>query len=149
LLGGNGCSGLHILLLLPVITLNGLLLQKAEDIIEDEVAVGLLGEEKGLDKFAPGLVAVGHLTDDLDDDPAICRRLSIDRVDEDLAILEANRGNFLVDFLRKMSEQQFQIGSMVTRQPSIRPQNRGNCLHDTSCAPFEGCWPNDGAESGG
>ena len=38
--------------------LDRLLLQEAEDVVEDEVAVGLLGEEEGLHKLPPVLTLV-------------------------------------------------------------------------------------------
>jgi hypothetical protein len=94
--GGGGFDGLS---LIDLVALNGLLLQESEDVVENEVAIWLFGEEEGLDELAPRFICVGHLTDDLDNDPAICRRLGIDGVYEDFAILEANRSDFLVDFL--------------------------------------------------
>jgi hypothetical protein len=49
ILGGK----LGLLLLLV-----GLLLEVTENVVENKVAVGLLGEEEGLGEFAPGLVGV-------------------------------------------------------------------------------------------
>jgi hypothetical protein len=46
------------LLWLAVIALNGLFLEEAEDIVEDKVAIGLLREEKGLNKLPPWLTTV-------------------------------------------------------------------------------------------
>lgn len=85
--------------LLVLTFLNGFFLKETEDIVEDEITIGLLSEEEGLNKLPPRFTLVGHFADDLDDDTAICRRLSVDRVDEDLAILEAYRGDLVVDFL--------------------------------------------------
>ena len=79
--------------------LDRLLLQEAEDIVEDEVAVWLLCKEEGLDKFPPRLAMVGHLADDLDDDATVGRRLGIDGVDEDFTVLEANRCDLCMNFL--------------------------------------------------
>jgi hypothetical protein len=59
----------------------------------------LFSKEKSLNEFAPGFVVIGHFTNDLDDDTAACRRLSIDRVNENFAILEADGGNLVVNFL--------------------------------------------------
>jgi len=61
-----------------IIRLDGFFLEEAEDIVEDEVTVGLFSEEESLDEFTPRLVVIGHFADDLDDDTAICRRLGID-----------------------------------------------------------------------
>ena len=56
---------------------NGLFFQETEDVVQDEVAIRLLSKEERLDEFLPGLSLVGHLADDLNDDTAIRRRLSI------------------------------------------------------------------------
>jgi hypothetical protein len=58
--------------------LNSLFLEEAEDVIEDKVAIGLLGKEEGLHKFAPGSTFICHLANDLDDDTTIGTRLGID-----------------------------------------------------------------------
>jgi hypothetical protein len=60
---------------------------------------------------------VGHFTDDLDDDAAVCRGLRVDRVDEDFAVLEADGGDLVVNFLQ-------------TTQPSepLMPQRKSNPL---------------------
>ena len=100
MLGSGGLLGNLRLLLFAL--LNGLLLQEAEDVIEDKVAVGLLGEEKRLHEFPPSFALVRHLTDDLNDDTAICRRLSVDRVNEDLAILEADGSDLVVNLLQEV-----------------------------------------------
>lgn len=54
LLGGS--SGIDLTRL--VVTFDSLFLQKAEDVVEDEVAVGLLGEEEGLDELSPWLALI-------------------------------------------------------------------------------------------
>ena len=91
---------LHGLGLLIFALLDRLFLQEAEDVVENEVAVGLLSQEEGLHKLPPGFALVGHLANDLDDDATVRRGLGIDRMDEHLAILEANRRDLVMDFLR-------------------------------------------------
>ena len=83
-----------------VIRVHRFLLKETEDVIEDKVSVRLLGQEKRLRELAPKIATIGHFADDLDDDPAICRGLRVDRVDEDFAVLEPDRNNLVVDFLR-------------------------------------------------
>jgi hypothetical protein len=82
-----------------VILLDCFFLEEAEDVVEYKIAIWLFCEEKSLDEFAPRLVVVGHLADDLDDDTAVCRGLGIDGVDEDFTVLEADGGYLVVDFL--------------------------------------------------
>ena len=81
--------------------LDRLLLQEAEDVVEDEVAIRLLSKEEGLHELPPWLALVGHFTDDLDNNAAIRRGLGIYGVDEDFAVLEADRGDLGMDFLQK------------------------------------------------
>ncbi len=69
-----------------------------EDVVEDEVAVGLLGEDEGLDEALVGLALVGDLTNDLDDDVGI-GALRIDVGDADLGVLELELLDALVDGL--------------------------------------------------
>jgi len=83
------------------LAVGGFFFEEAEDVVEDKVAVGLLSEEEGLYEFAPWVAVVGHFADDLDDDAAAGRRLCIDGVDEDLAVLEADGGDLVVDFLAR------------------------------------------------
>ena len=93
-------DGLRGKLGLLLITLfDGFFLQEAEDVVEDEVAVWLLGEEEGLDELFPRVAVVRHLSDDLNDDTAVGRRLRINRVNEHLAVLEANLRDLVVDLL--------------------------------------------------
>ena len=88
-----------------VAVLNRFFFQEAKDVVENEVSIRLLGKEERLDEFLPSLSLVRHLADDLNNDTAICRGLSINRVDEDLAVLETDRSNLAVDFLGVIDEQ--------------------------------------------
>ena len=97
--GWDFWSGCSVLGFAGFVALDGFLLEEAEHVVEDEVAVGLLGEEEALDELAPGAVLVGHFTDDQDGDAAVEGRLRVHGVDEDLAVLEAQGGDFGVDFL--------------------------------------------------
>lgn len=85
--------------------LNGLLLQEAEDVIEDKIAIWLLCKEESLDELLPRLTAIAHLANDLDDNTTRRRSLRIHRMDEDLAVLETDGENFVVNFLRKGKKQ--------------------------------------------
>jgi len=46
------------LLWLAFVAVNSLFLEEAEDVVENKVAVGLFGEEEGLNKFSPRLIAI-------------------------------------------------------------------------------------------
>lgn len=85
--------------------LDRLLLQEAEDVIENKIAIWLLCKEECLDELLPGLTAITHLANDLDDNTARRRSLRIHRMDEDLAVLETDGENFIVNFLRKRKKQ--------------------------------------------
>lgn len=85
------------LLLLELLLLR-LLSKVAEDVVQDEVTVGLLGEDEGLDETLVGLALVGDLTNDLDDDVRI-RTLGVDVSDADLGVLEVELLDALVDGL--------------------------------------------------
>ena len=76
-----------------------LLLEIAEDIVEDKVAVWLFGKEEGLGEFAPCPIVIGHFADNEDDDTAVGGRLGIDVVNVDLALVVADSGDAVVDFL--------------------------------------------------
>jgi hypothetical protein len=75
-LGSNSRFGSSLLLFLlgvslflvfiPVVIATRFFLEVAEDVVQDEVSVGLFSEEKGLGKLAPGLASVGYLADNLD-----------------------------------------------------------------------------------
>jgi hypothetical protein len=86
-------------ILTDIIALNSLLLQETEDVVEDEVAIRLFSEKKGLHEFAPRVAVVGHFADDLNYNPSIRRGLGVDGMDEDFAVLETDRGDLIVDFL--------------------------------------------------
>jgi hypothetical protein len=55
-----------------IVALNGLLLQEAKDVVENEVPIWLFREKESLNKFTPWVAVVGHFTDDLDNDTAVC-----------------------------------------------------------------------------
>jgi hypothetical protein len=82
-----------------VITLNSLLLEETEHVVEDEVTIWLLGEEKALDELAPWATLVGHFADDEDGDTTICRGLRVYGMNKDFAVLESHGRDFVVDFL--------------------------------------------------
>jgi hypothetical protein len=86
------------LLLLVVILLHGLVGKVTEDIVKDKVAVGLLGEDEGLDEALVGLALVGDFTNDLDDDVGV-GALGVDVGDADLGVLEVELLDALVDGL--------------------------------------------------
>lgn len=76
----------------------GLLIDVAEDIVEDEVSGWLLGEDEGLDELLQLGRLVGGLANDLDDDGLI-GTLGVDVRDADLAVLELKRLDALLDGL--------------------------------------------------
>ena len=78
---------------------HGVFFQEAEDVVENEVTARLLREEESLNKLLPWLAPVAHLTDHLNYNPTRCRGLSINRVNKNLAILETDGENFIMDFL--------------------------------------------------
>jgi hypothetical protein len=84
--------------LLIVILLHRLVSKVTEDIIKDKVAVGLLGEDEGLDEALVGLALVGDFTNDLDDDVGV-GALGVDVGDADLCVLEVELLDALVDGL--------------------------------------------------
>jgi hypothetical protein len=96
---GRGSRDTFSLRLTCIIALNGLFLQEPEDIIKDEIPIRLFGEEERLHEFTPRFAVVRHFTNDLDDDAAICGGLRIDGMDEDFAVLKADRSDLVVDFL--------------------------------------------------
>ncbi|THH01590.1 hypothetical protein EW145_g6887 [Phellinidium pouzarii] len=77
LLGGRYRLNLEVTSIGDFVVLNALLLQEAEDVVENEVSIRLLREEERLHKLTPGLPTVRHLTDDLNNNPPSSRRLSI------------------------------------------------------------------------
>lgn len=92
----NGARGFILLLQALLIVL---FLQVSEDIVEDEISIGLFGEEESLGEFPPRLVVVGHFANGLNNDAIVGRGLSVDRVDVDFAVLEANGQDLLVDLV--------------------------------------------------
>lgn len=72
-----------------VLSLAVLFLDVAEDVVKDEVAVGLRGEEEGLSEFAPFSTSIGEFAQDLNDDAAFGAGLTVDVGDVDLAIFKA------------------------------------------------------------
>lgn len=86
------------------------LLEETEDIIENEVAIGLFRKEEGLNKFLPRVSMIGHFADNLNNNTTICRRLCIYGVDVNLAILETDGSDLVVNFL--LSEARLNILSL-------------------------------------
>jgi len=90
LLDSSGLLGcLSLILLLDDVT---------EDVVQDEVAVGLGGEDESLGELLMGGRLVGNLADDLDDNVVI-RGLRIDIGDANLALGEVELLDALVDGL--------------------------------------------------
>lgn len=75
-----------------------LLSEVAEDVVEDEVAVGLLGEDESLREALVRLALVRDLTDDLDDDVGV-GTLRIDVRNADLGVMEVEILDAVVDSL--------------------------------------------------
>lgn len=71
----------------------------AEDVVENEVAVGLGCEDESLGELAVRLRLVGDLADDLDDDVGV-GGLRVDVGDADLALVEVELFYPVVDGLR-------------------------------------------------
>ena len=84
--------------LVDLLLLLRLLSKVAEDVIEDEVAVGLLGKDKGLDKALVRLALVGDFTNYLDHDVGI-GALRIDVGNANLGVLEIQLLDTFVDCL--------------------------------------------------
>jgi hypothetical protein len=80
------------------------LLEVTADVVQDEVAIGLFGEEERLGELAPGSASVRHLADNLNDDAALRRALTVNIADVDLAVFEAERHDLVVNFLLERSE---------------------------------------------
>jgi hypothetical protein len=88
-----------IVCIYTIIGLDSFFLEETKDIVENEITIWLFCKEESLNKLAPWFVVIGHFSDDLDDDSTICRRLSVDGMDEDFTILEADGGYLVMDFL--------------------------------------------------
>lgn len=101
---GNGRSrGLLVsgclLVFAFILALGSLLFEETEDIVKDEISIWLFRKEERLNKLFPSLSAIGHFTDDLDDDATIRGGLSVNGVNENLAILETDGSNTIMNFL--------------------------------------------------
>lgn len=83
---------------MELLLLLGLLGKVAEDVVENEVSVGLLGENEGLNEALVRLTLVGDLTNDLDDDVGV-GALGVDVGDADFGVLELELLDALVDGL--------------------------------------------------
>jgi hypothetical protein len=92
---GDSIGGGRLLL---VVLLLGLLDEVTEDVVENKVAVGLFGENEGLDEAPVWLALVRDLANDLDDNVCI-RALRIDVGDADFGVLELQFLDALVDGL--------------------------------------------------
>ena len=73
---GRGHQSLRLDGAVIIIRVN-VVLEKAEDVVENIVALRLLSQKEGLRKFARGLRVVGHLSQDRHKDAVVCRRLRI------------------------------------------------------------------------
>ena len=80
------------------ISLVGLVLDVAENVIEDKVSVGLAGKDEGLNEFTMWLRVVGKLADDLDDNVGV-GGLRVDISDTDLGVFVFELSNALFDSL--------------------------------------------------
>lgn len=79
-----------------------LLFDVPEDVVQDEVAIGLSSKDEGLGELAVRLVLVRDLADDLDDNVGI-GSLGVDVGDADLAVLEIQLLYAVVDGLSIIS----------------------------------------------
>lgn len=100
LVASGGSSGILGNLLLGKLFL--LLLDVPEDVVQDEVAIGLSSKDEGLGELAVRLVLVRDLADDLDDNVGI-GSLRVDVGDADLAVLEIQLLYAVVDGLSIIS----------------------------------------------
>ena len=78
-----------------------LIIYVSEDVVENEVAGGLLGQDEGLDKLLELSGLVGCFADNLDDD-VVVGSLGIDVGDADLTILEVEQLNPLLNGLSSL-----------------------------------------------
>jgi hypothetical protein len=76
----------------------GLLIDVAEDVVEDEVSGGLLSKDESLDELLQLGRLVRGLANDLDDD-GLVRALGVDVRNADFAVLEVERLDTLLDGL--------------------------------------------------
>jgi hypothetical protein len=56
---------------LTVVALDSLLLEEAENVVENKVAVRLLSKEEGLNELFPVPSSVAHFANDLNDDTTV------------------------------------------------------------------------------
>jgi hypothetical protein len=85
-------------IILEILLLLRLLGKVAEDVVEDEVAIRLLGEDECLGKALMGMTLVRDLANYLDDNIGL-RTLGIDIGDADFGVLEIEELDALVDSL--------------------------------------------------
>jgi hypothetical protein len=76
----------------------GLLCQVPEDVVQDEVAIGLFGKDESLHKALMRLAFVGDLANDLDDNVRV-GALRVDIGDADLGIIEIKLLDAVIDGL--------------------------------------------------
>lgn len=87
--------------MLKLLFLLRLLGEVSEDIVEDEVAIGLLSKNEGLRKALVRLALVGDLANDLDNDVGI-GALGIDIGNADFGVVEVKVLDAVVDSLPQM-----------------------------------------------
>jgi hypothetical protein len=106
LFGGGRRRLLHAVggrnVVLGLLVLLGILSKEAEDVIEDEVAIGLLGEDEGLRKASVRQALVGDFANDLDDDIGV-GALRVDVGDADFGVLEVQLLDAILDGLVPVS----------------------------------------------
>jgi hypothetical protein len=106
LFGGRRRRLLHAVggrnVVLGLLVLLGILSKEAEDVIEDEVAIGLLGEDEGLRKASVRQALVGDFANDLDDDIGV-GALRVDVGDADFGVLEVQLLDAILDGLVPVS----------------------------------------------
>lgn len=104
LINGRKVDNLGLLLLL-LFLLDDLsldirvILEVAENVVQDVETLGLLGQEEGLNELLGRAASVGHLTEDLDHDSSVLRGLTVDVANQNLAVLEIQRDNLGMNVL--------------------------------------------------
>lgn len=93
-------------LVLELLVLLGVLGKVAKDVVEDEVAIGLLSEDKCLGESLMWLALVGDLADDLDDDVGI-GALRVDIGDADLGVFVFKTLDAIIDGLSHVRSAMF------------------------------------------
>jgi hypothetical protein len=107
-------------LVLDILLLFGLVCKIAEDIVQNEVAIGLLGENEGLRETLVGLALVGDFADDLDNDVRV-GALGIDVGDADFGVLVVEILDALVDGLFWSASLHSLVHSVIPSVLRIRP----------------------------